>query len=472
MDTLHRTSLAHEFRISWAVCVICFFLFLPVTSRAAIVINEVAWMGTEVSANDEWIELYNTGSESVSVDGWEMSDGVNFEVGLAGSVASGQYAVLERTDDTSAQGTAFMIYTGVLPNAGATLSLYRTDGALEDRVAGGEDWQNIGGDNATKETAQYTIGGWITAIGTPGFTNTEGVGATPAVEENNNTVEDEDSSSKEAPSLYLSPRELQLDIVSVLQVYVTQEVSFLAQPSGLADGILNSLSYDWNFGDFNTDTGKEATHRFEYPGEYVVTLHSQYKQYESDTRKIVVVLPVSFSLTINTKGDVQVHNDARYEVDVSGYTIIAGKTLQFPKGTILLPNGTITIPKEKLQYDGSGLVQLRDDMKTVIASLSPSVVPVAPEVAQDTASHILLPVAYTPHIEPITSQTKDFVFTGDSPKETGERVIPDSDPEEISQSATRIEAADTVPESMLPYFALLAVIALGVLTIFASKVKT
>ena len=144
------------------------FLFSVSCTYAAVTINEIAWMGNETSANDEWIELFNDGGSSVDVTGWVLRDGMNLEIVLTGAIGAGQYAVLERTDDDSAPGGAFLIYTGALTNTGATLVLARDDGGIEDQVSGGENWENIGGDNVTKETAQYTSSGWTTGAATPG----------------------------------------------------------------------------------------------------------------------------------------------------------------------------------------------------------------------------------------------------------------------------------------------------------------
>jgi hypothetical protein len=152
-------------------CVILAVLSLPVYAHAAVIINEIAWMGSPESPNDEWIELYNTGQSPVSVEGWSIQDGDSLSIPLSGSIGAGAYAVLERTDDGSAPGTAFLIYTGALSNAGATLSLYRQDNTLEDQISGGENWESIGGDNATKKTAQRTAQGWQTADATPGSAN-------------------------------------------------------------------------------------------------------------------------------------------------------------------------------------------------------------------------------------------------------------------------------------------------------------
>ncbi|MEK7100722.1 MAG: lamin tail domain-containing protein, partial [Patescibacteria group bacterium] len=77
-------------------------LLAPTAAHAAVVISEVAWMGTSVSANAEWIELQNTGSENVSLAGWVLTSATGApNIGLTGSIAGGGYYLLERTSDAS-----------------------------------------------------------------------------------------------------------------------------------------------------------------------------------------------------------------------------------------------------------------------------------------------------------------------------------------------------------------------------------
>lgn len=144
------------------------FALTPAVSHAEVRVSEIAWMGSVASANDEWIELYNTGTDTVILDGWTLTDGASFTIKLAGRISASSYAVLERTDDDSAPGKAFLIYTGALSNEGRTLTLRRTDGGVEDEVVGGKDWSDIGGDNRTKNTAQRIDDRWVTALATPG----------------------------------------------------------------------------------------------------------------------------------------------------------------------------------------------------------------------------------------------------------------------------------------------------------------
>ena len=44
----------------------------PAFARAAVVINEIAWMGTTVNANAEWMELYNRSTSPVDITGWHL----------------------------------------------------------------------------------------------------------------------------------------------------------------------------------------------------------------------------------------------------------------------------------------------------------------------------------------------------------------------------------------------------------------
>ena len=44
-------------------------------AEPAVLINEVAWMGTAVSANDEWLELYNQTEQEIDLAGWKLESG-------------------------------------------------------------------------------------------------------------------------------------------------------------------------------------------------------------------------------------------------------------------------------------------------------------------------------------------------------------------------------------------------------------
>ena len=102
-------------------------------SQGDVLINEVAWSGTQHSASDEWIELHNTIDQPVNLAGWSLKDGHDIEISLAGSIEPGGYYLLERTDDYAVSDVdADQIYSGSLSNSGERLSLFDARGALID----------------------------------------------------------------------------------------------------------------------------------------------------------------------------------------------------------------------------------------------------------------------------------------------------------------------------------------------------
>lgn len=359
--------------IRFALILFCFISY-PAFSSAAVSVTEVAWMGDSVSANNEWIELYNSGSSVIDVTGWSLSDSANLSIVLAGSISAGEYVLLERNRSSEAYlvKPPFLVYTGALVNTGATLVLRQADNSIADQVSGGANWETIGGNNTTKETAQYTSQGWITATPTPGKIAT-GVVPDPDTEAEEDEIEDtgdtndsenetdtsasKTSNSSETVRLELSP--VTLDVVVDVQsvAYVNQPVVMTATPQDISRSLIPSLQYEWNFGDLATGHGQISTHVYRYPGKYVVTLYASYNRQVSLTRHEITILPVSMSVTRNESGDIQINNDSLYDVDVSGYQLQGTKNVIFPPRSIMLPRSTVTIPwSEVLSYQSQNLV--------------------------------------------------------------------------------------------------------------------
>jgi len=132
--------------------IVFILLFFPSLVYGSVVINEIAWMGTNNSANDEWIELYS--DESINLDGWVLkADDGSPEIKLEG-IINGFY-LLERTDDESNPNKpANLIYAGSLSNSGENLRLINSSGKVVDEVLCQDGW--TGGDNKTKETLKRT----------------------------------------------------------------------------------------------------------------------------------------------------------------------------------------------------------------------------------------------------------------------------------------------------------------------------
>lgn len=139
-------------------------LVLAGNSRQAIdsgyvVINEIAWMGTEISPNDEWIELYNNTEQGINLEGWGLYEagGEILIESLAGIIESKSYYLIERTDDTTVPDIpASQTPTGWgghgLKNTGEHLQLKNKDGQVIDEVDCSTGW--FAGNNKTKQTME------------------------------------------------------------------------------------------------------------------------------------------------------------------------------------------------------------------------------------------------------------------------------------------------------------------------------
>lgn len=142
--TLYERAYANIFGINIALA----------ANSQDVVINEIAWMGTTNSANDEWIELYNNTDAVVDLIGWALKavDGTP-AINLQGTISAKSYFLLERTsDETLPAVTADLIYTGALGNSGEKLELRDASNNLIDTVDCSGGW--FAGDNTTKATME------------------------------------------------------------------------------------------------------------------------------------------------------------------------------------------------------------------------------------------------------------------------------------------------------------------------------
>jgi len=107
-----------------------------------IVINEIAWMGTEADADDEWIELYNRTDYEVDLIDWILESTDNTpSINLSGTISSHSYLLLERpTDETISNISADQIYSGALNNPGENLILKDDKNNIIDQVDCSVGW--------------------------------------------------------------------------------------------------------------------------------------------------------------------------------------------------------------------------------------------------------------------------------------------------------------------------------------------
>lgn len=179
-----------------AICLFLTIFALPqrilATNLSDVTINEIAWMGTTSSANDEWMELKNNMANPIDLTGWSLqsADG-KLKINLRGGISGRGFYLLERTDDTTIPSIAAdLVYKGILSNSGIDLRLYDNSNNLIDEASYQSGWP--AGDNTTKQTMERTDSGWQTSQnpgGTPRAENSLGA-TTIKIETGNKALPD------------------------------------------------------------------------------------------------------------------------------------------------------------------------------------------------------------------------------------------------------------------------------------------
>jgi hypothetical protein len=400
------------------------WLVIPNWVQAAVFISEIAWMGTTLSANHEWIELRNTGNQ-VDLAGWTLEADSGLLINLEGTIPADSYIVLERTSDASAPGAAHQLYTGALNNSGATLTLRDAGGGTVDRVSGGENWENIGGDNATKDTAQRQGSVWVTAAATPGAAiepnsiaptetvaggDDESVAAVSDTNEGTAVTSRTQHSRTQSDTLSLSLPDitLELDITGPHYVHLSEPAMFSVTPAAVGDSIARSLRYYWTWGDGTaTHSTSSASHTYQYPGTYVVVVEAKYKRQIAQARFSVTVIEPMMTLSWIDYRTLQLENNGPREIDLGRYQLFGEQAFHFPEYTILPAGGTLRLASQKVnRLRGEADVRLltetgafltSTDHATVQAQLlaGQSAQSATLTVANNTASPILSPLYLT-----------------------------------------------------------------------------
>ena len=153
---------------------------IPYVVSAQVVISEIMYDAPGSDAKAEWVELQNTGTESVDIAKWKINDGSNHVLnappknGSTGSmvIGPGSFLVLASNaahfTESHAEVSASVIdSTFSFSNTEGTVSLVDAKGAVVDTVS----YTSSRGGDGTGESLQKNGNTWVAAKPTPGFTN-------------------------------------------------------------------------------------------------------------------------------------------------------------------------------------------------------------------------------------------------------------------------------------------------------------
>lgn len=355
-------------------CKLILFLFIfltPIIVRADVLVSELAWMGTSVSANDEWIELHNSEPASISLSGWTLnaSDGTP-SITLSGSVPAGGYVTLERTDDSSASGvSALVIYSGALGNDGEDLSLKNGSGETIQSLNFSSGWP--AGDSASRKTMQWNGSSWVTADPTPGQaysgSGTTGDDETDDSTDEENTDDDEEEESETSSSSSSSSKPTYTKEVVEIKVVdssvpVGSPVKFSLKTRDLKGGNILRGDFLWNMGDGTErfySRNEKFEHTYDHEGTYIVTLKYYSTFFEDiepdveDRITLTIGKPNISIIQIHLDGSVELKNISSQEIDLSNWKLKdnLGKEFIIPSGTFIAANKVLVLNSKRTRIN-------------------------------------------------------------------------------------------------------------------------
>ena len=341
-------------------------LLVAIPVQAQVWINEIAWMGTQASSADEWIELYNSGTSTVALDEWTLgaTDGTP-DITLSGTIEADGFYLLERTDDTVVSDIeADLIYSGGLSNAGEHLQLRNASGTIVDSVS---EWS--GGDSELFASMERGTDGWHTnelpsanldaegniIFGTPRATNSSTVSSEDSQEQESNDSSDATST----PEIADTPKGASIVILinneerDIDELTIGQSQTITVRGSGdTAD------SYKWNLGNGSLAIGEEVEIAYQFAGQFLLTLEARFGTQTIIDQLKIQVFPTSITISEfmpdPIEGDtenewIELHNSSEMMIDIGGFLLDdeegGSKPFAIPERTYIFPKSYLVLPR-------------------------------------------------------------------------------------------------------------------------------
>lgn len=333
------------------------FWLAPLAAGAAsAAITEIMYDLPGSDAGREWVELQNTGTETVSFAEWKFFEGdtnhgLSFFRGEA-TTSPGGFAII--ADDPAKFLLDWPSFSGTLygssfslGNSGEALAL-KFDGAVIDEVP----YTSSSGAAGDGHSLQKTASGWQALPPTPAAAVTPAPAAfqtsTPS------GVSSQTSGASAPPAAGVSsaggapsPAEQKIFVgmTAPANAVTGADVLFEARALGFKKEPLPQARYLWSFGDGASAEGARVLHVYHYPATYVVLVEASSGEWSAtDRTEIAVATPELFipRLKAGPDGFIELQNSGSDDLDLSRWFLKSGSQFfTFPKGTILPAQKTV-----------------------------------------------------------------------------------------------------------------------------------
>lgn len=335
----------------------------PAALNAAVLISEIMYDLDGGDTDREWVEIYNAGSESVTIvegsgdNSWRFNDGSNHIFALVrGSLMIPPAGTAVLVDDAP----TFLIdhpgFSGTLIDT--TMSLNNTSDTLKlssDKGAtffGEITYQNTwGGNGDGKSLEKINLGGgndqsnWRASAavgGTPGTADGSASGSSEST-----STQSSDPGLAPAPSGGFGSASLGSD-EKILKAEAGADV-FIEAGKPIALSGLQSIGadlYKWYMGDGATRDGAEITYTYQFPGTYLVTLEVESGgKITADQLRVFAfggkaVISEFFMGNSSTTGQwIEIYNPNNEILDMSGWILSAGNKNFIVPAFVIIPKG-------------------------------------------------------------------------------------------------------------------------------------
>jgi hypothetical protein len=339
------------------VVVVFACVLVPVVASAQVVISEIMYDVEGTDADQEWIEVYNAGSESVNLVSFRLAEaGTDHEITQSsgdGDLEPGERAIIAANPTAfaglwSSGGAAIFDSSFSLSNTGETLALKDANLDTTDTVTYDSGW-GAAGDGAS---LQKIAGSWQAGKPTPGGVNIASKQPqTPAPEEKTHpTLHVAQPVDRDESDLVLVDNEadISVNIGSDRTVLVGSDQVLTASVENYHE---SDITYTWNFGDGTqlkaSKSNQSAHHAWQYPGTYVVVVQVSGSGYQAENRTTVRVLPADIVVgRFRQKNTdyIQIINNTPTELDLSGWSVrIGSRYYLIPYDTYVLPDASLAL---------------------------------------------------------------------------------------------------------------------------------
>jgi hypothetical protein len=364
---------------------ICVGLLVPLSIGAQVRISEILYDPEGSDAKREWVEVFNSGSDSVDLATYFLLENAVYHklIAQSGSILeAGAYAIIaDSVPDVLADHPDFtgLIFDSAfsLTNTGETIGIANAQKVIVDEFTYAASMGAAGDGQSIQITEDTVVHAGMT-FGLENRTVSEDVesddtaSTTPGGSSGSSSGGDSSHSQPEPKETYVPSGSFKIGAGRDRLVLINTPIVFhaaLSKPEA-------SPSFRWNLGDFTERSGRKVVHTYHYPGTYQVVLEGKNRDHTAVSRTEVTVHALQLEV-VQATTTLSFTNRLSDEVNLGGFRMnFMGNRRRIPENTIIRAGGTLTIhrsPEELLvsmEYPNGTVYQrfgLRTDLVPLLA---------------------------------------------------------------------------------------------------------